>query len=170
MDYTKLWDSFESIAGGIFITISGIVILIEVLLRMIFNSTIIGSDEIACFMIIWSVFFTASIGIKTGNHVKIDIFLHLMPPKMRQVVEIAGSIAAALFCIYFTYSGFFLVAEAIQVGDKTVGTIRTPLWLPQLIMPVGGILMVFRLLGQIIRQIRSYPGDTEEVADVLQTV
>ena len=163
------WDSFESLIGGIFLTVSALIILLEVILRMVFHSTIVGSDEIACFVVIWSVFFTASIGVKTGVHVRIDLFLRLMPPKLRLIMEIIGTIATALFCLYFTYSGIYLVQEAIQVGDRTVGTIRTPLWLPQLIMPFGGMLLFFRIAGKAVQLIRTYSRDKKVIDEAHQS-
>jgi len=147
--FVQFWDSFESVIGGLFLTVSSLIIVVEVALRSLFRCSIIGSDEIACFAVIWSVFFTASIGLKQGIHVRIDIFLNLVPAGVRRFALIVGMAAVTFFSLYLTYSGIFLVREAIQIGDRTVGSLQIPLWLPQLIMPIGGFLLVLRSLAQL---------------------
>ncbi|HYI29597.1 MAG TPA: TRAP transporter small permease subunit [Bradyrhizobium sp.] len=36
-----------------------------------------------------------------------------------------------------------------MLGDSTLGTIRVPMWIPQLIMPIGSALMTLRTIERL---------------------
>ena len=164
------WDRFESFIGGIFLTVASMIIVVEVILRSFLGKSIMGSDELACFAIIWSVFFTASIGVKRDIHVRIDLFLHFLSPQIRRWTLAFGMVFVTLFSAYLAYSGFLLVHEAFIVGDYTVGLVRVPLWLPQFIMPLGGFLLFVRSLAETVRLIRLREGHFEGVVEVREAL
>lgn len=155
------WDNFEKMIGGLFITLASLIIVIEVFLRGLFETSIMGSDEIACFAVIWSVLFTTSLGIKKGIHVKIDLFYNLLPQGLQKYISIFNYFLIALFSVYLTYAGTLLVIESLQIGDKTIGALQIPMWIPQIIMPLGGLLIFFRSCGKVVRKIRDGIGGDE---------
>jgi C4-dicarboxylate transporter, DctQ subunit len=146
----KVWDRFESIIGGLFLTLSVSIVVIEIIGRNLFSVSMIGADEIASFAVIWSVFFTASIGVKKNIHVRIDVLFILLPPRAARLLDALGTTLSLAFTAYLTYSGWELVQESVMLGEMTMTMLRMPLWIPQSIIPVGGFLLSVRLLQRLV--------------------
>lgn len=145
----NIWDKVESAIGGLFLTVSVCIVVVEIIGRNFFSVSIIGADEIASFAVIWSVFFTASIGVKKNIHVRIDVLLMILPATAARLVDALGTLAALIFTGYLTYSGWALLQESIMLGEMTMTMLRMPLWIPQSIIPVGGFLLSVRLLQRL---------------------
>lgn len=146
----EVWDRFETIVGGLFLTLSVSIVVIEIFGRNLFSVSMIGADEIASFAVIWSVFFTASIGVKKNIHVRIDVLFLVLPNKAARLLDALGTALSLAFTSYLTYSGWALVQESLMLGEMTMTMLRLPLWIPQSIIPVGGFLLSIRLLQRLI--------------------
>lgn len=144
-----IWDKIESAVGGLFLTLSVCIVVIEIVGRNLFSYSMIGADEIASFAVIWSVFFTASIGVKKNIHVRIDVLLMVLPATAARLVDALGTLLALVFTTYLTYSGWTLLQESIMLGEMTMTMLRMPLWIPQSIIPVGGFLLSVRLVQRL---------------------
>jgi len=147
---SEVWDRFETIVGGLFLTLSVSIVVIEIFGRNLFSVSMIGADEIASFAVIWSVFFTASIGVKKNIHVRIDVLFLVLPNKAARLLDALGTALSLAFTSYLTYSGWALVQESLMLGEMTMTMLRLPLWIPQSIIPVGGFLLSIRLLQRLI--------------------
>lgn len=143
-------DVIEDNCGGIFITVAVFLITLQILLRVIFGSGISGLTEIATFCAIWSVFFVAGVGIKRNAHVRVDILVRIVPPKVALIIECIIAILTILVSLAFLVSGWLLVEESIAFGDSTLGTIRVPMWWAQAVMPIGGALMLIHSVRNFV--------------------
>lgn len=145
-----LWDKFEAQIGGLFLLVSVLLIFAIIVLRSVFSIGISGMYEIATFCMIFSVMLTASLGIKQNIHVRIDILSKVVPPSVAFALELVAMAIVLIVAAYLTYSGLLLVDESLLLGDSTLGVIRVPMWIPQLIMPVGGLLMTLRAIERLL--------------------
>lgn len=148
--FGEVWDRLETIIGGLFLTLSVMIVVIEIVGRNLLSVSMIGADEIASFAVIWSVFFTASIGVKRNIHVRIDVLFLILPAMAARLLDALGAAMSLVFTAYLTYSGWALVQESLMLGEMTMTMLRLPLWIPQSIIPVGGFLLSVRLLQRLI--------------------
>lgn len=145
----KVWDRLETLVGGLFLTLSVFIVVIEIVSRNLFAYSMVGADEIASFAVIWSVFFTASIGVKKNIHVRIDVLFYLLPRAVARWLDVLGTLISIFFTAYLTYSGWALVQESMMFGELTMTMLRLPIWIPQSILPIGGGLLTVRLLQRL---------------------
>jgi TRAP-type C4-dicarboxylate transport system permease small subunit len=145
----KVWDRLETLVGGLFLTLSVFIVVIEIVSRNLFAYSMVGADEIASFAVIWSVFFTASIGVKKNIHVRIDVLYFILPNAIARWIDALGTLISIFFTAYLTYSGWALVQESIMFGELTMTMLRLPIWIPQSILPIGGFLLSVRLLQRL---------------------
>lgn len=151
------WDTVELMIGGVFLTLSVMLIVAEIAGRNVFGVSMVGADEIASFAVIWSVFFTASIAVKRNLHIRIDIIFTVVPASVALWLDAFGTTLSFLFAAYLTYSGAFLAYESWFFGEMTMTMLRLPLWIPQLILPIGGFLLAVRLLQRLVYVLRISP-------------
>lgn len=151
----RAWDVIEMAIGGLFLTAAVVIVMTEVINRTFLMRSTMGAAEIASYAVIWSVLFTASIAVKNNAHVRIDILLNIVPQKAGRILDAIGVLFALAFTLYLTYSGWVLVEESRMLGEVSMTSLRTPLWIPQLIMPIGGFLLSVRLFQRFIMILRS---------------
>lgn len=157
LSLSRAWDKVELMIGGLFLTLSVVLIVTEIAGRNLFGFSMVGADEIASFAVIWSVFFTASIAVKRNMHVRIDIIFTVVPASLARWLDVFGTSLSFLFAAYLMYSGAFLAYESWFFGEMTMTMLRLPLWMPQLIMPIGGFLLAVRLLQRMVYLLRISP-------------
>jgi TRAP-type C4-dicarboxylate transport system permease small subunit len=160
------WDRAELFIGGLFLSVSVILVVTEIVGRRFFEVSMVGSDEIAAFAVIWSVFFTASLAVKRNLHVRIDVIFTLVPERLARYVDAVGTLLSLVFTGYLTWSGIALVRESIMLGEVTMTMLHLPLWMPHMIMPIGGFLLTVRLLQRLVWLLtaRTQPGDPTALA------
>jgi|AntAceMinimDraft_12_1070368.scaffolds.fasta_scaffold02955_9 TRAP-type C4-dicarboxylate transport system permease small subunit len=158
----RAWDKVEMAIGGLFLTLAVVIVVAEIVGRNLFAYSMIGADEIASFAVIWSVFFTASIGVKRNIHVRIDVLFYLLPPALARLLDALGTAVSLVFTGYLTYSGWALMQESLLFGELTMTMLRMPLWIPQAILPIGGFLLSVRLLQRLVFLLKNTP---EEASD-----
>ena len=161
----RLWDGFEEQVGGLFLFAAVLLIFAQIVLRAVFSIGISGMYELATFCSTFSVFLTASLGIKKNAHVRVDIVSRIVSPRGALVLEYLVQLTMLAVSLALLYAGYLLVEESLILGDHTTGTIQIPMWAPQLIMPIAGFLLTARTLQQIFVLIRTGRVVTADIDD-----
>ncbi|WP_459615816.1 TRAP transporter small permease [Bordetella sp. 2513F-2] len=146
----------EDMSGGFLLLASAGLVFLQIVLRML-GLSFSGLYEVAAFCVIWSVFLTAGVGIQRNIHVRVDVLLMVCPPVAAYVLRLAGGLLIVAACAMLCYSGYLLVEESITFGDRTLGAVSIPMWIPQLIMPLGGALMLVHAIAHLIEIFRAGP-------------
>ena len=144
---------FEGVLAGILLVIAVFLILSEIVLRTVFSYSLIGISGIASLLVIWSVFFGASYGIMRNLHVRVDLLQYALPEKIGAALDIVVTLICLCVSALLGYSGFLLIQESLMLGETTMGFIRIPVWLVQLVMPLAGGLFCLRLLQRLWLQV-----------------
>lgn len=146
----KLWDRMEEQVGGLFLLAAVLLVFGQIVLRAVFGIGISGIYELAAFCSTFSVFLTASLGVRRNTHIRVDLVSNLVPRKVAYALEVLVQILMLAVALCLSYSGYLLVEESLMLGDHTTGTIEVPMWVPQLIMPVAGMLITLRALQRLL--------------------
>src|ERR1700720_4248573 len=107
-------------------------------------------DELSVFLIVGAVFMSsASIQARRG-HVAIEAIVGLLPAGVNRVRQIMVDGASFLFCAFFAWKSWLLLAEAWTENFHSGSTWAPPLWIPYSLMTVGMTLLGLQLLMQIL--------------------
>ena len=107
-------------------------------------------DELSVFLIVGAVFMSsASIQARRG-HVAIEAIVGLLPAGVNHVRQIMVDTASFLFCAFFAWKSWLLLAEAWTENFHSGSTWAPPLWIPYSLMTVGMTLLGLQLLMQIL--------------------
>ncbi|WP_432449169.1 TRAP transporter small permease [Aliiroseovarius marinus] len=88
---------FEESAIALILGLMTMVTFTNVVLRKLFNSSLIWGQEVTLILFAWLVLFGVSYGVKITAHLGVDALTNIMPPKLQKVVAL---IAAAICIIY----------------------------------------------------------------------
>ena len=102
------------------------------------------AQELATYMFVWMAKFGAALGVRTGIHVGVDVFVKQLSPEARKPVIMFALACGALFTGIIGTLGAVYVYELD--GDQVSPELEWPSWMIYLCIPLGSYLMCFRFL------------------------
>lgn len=107
------------------------------------------ANETMVYALIWAVFLASSTLVGTDGHVRADLVLRLMPRGTRRGVEIFNTVVALIFTMALTYYGVLITWDGYMFDERSMTTLRFPMWIYFACVPAGGALMVLRYLRRL---------------------
>jgi len=154
MSVLGLWDRVEEQVGGLFLLVAVLLVFAQIVLRAGFGIGVSGIYEMAAFCSTFSVFLTASLGVKRNIHIRVDLISNLVARPVALALEMLVQALMLAVSLGLLYSGYLLIQESLMLGDSSTGTIEVPMWIPQLIMPIAGLLLTLRTLQRLFLLMR----------------
>lgn len=133
----------EELLLVLFLGVMVVMVLAQILLRNLYQSGILGGDELVRHLVLWIAFFGAGIAARSSSHVKIDVLTKFLPGSVRDYADITVNLFSCLICAT-------LVAASIQfIHFEYQGQIRSaflniPLWTMAIILPIGYAIIALR--------------------------
>ena len=111
------------------------------------------AQELATYMFVWMAKFGAALGVRTGIHVGVDVFVKQLTPATRKPVIVFALLCGALFTGVIGTLGAIYVYELdpAQVSQE----LAWPSWIIYLCIPLGSYLMCFRFLQVMWRFLKT---------------
>lgn len=106
--------------------------------------------EFTGYFLATATFLAAANALKAGTHIRVNLIIKRLGPKARHVTEVWCAGAGAVFTAYFTYWAGNLTIESWQFSDVSPGIIPVPIWIPQLSMVIGLLVLTIALIDECI--------------------
>lgn len=142
---------FGYISGG-FAFLMMFIIGYDVVMRHVFNNPTIWADEVSCYLLVGITFLGAAYTLNKDGHVRIETLVDRLRPKTRQRLELITDILSIVFLVVFTRQAYWLVKDSYVSIKISATLLRTPLYLPQLLLAVGLTWLSLELLAHILRR------------------
>ncbi|MCC3144971.1 TRAP transporter small permease [Halanaerobium sp. Z-7514] len=117
----KLIKNFEEYLSCFFISITVILVIINVIMRYIFNSGIFWTEEVATYSFVWSVFIGASAAYKKRLHIGIDLLTRIVPEKLKELSKMLINFFMVLINGYIAYLSIIFVRETVGRPTPVLG-------------------------------------------------
>ena len=111
------------------------------------------AQELATYMFVWMAKFGAALGVRTGIHVGVDVFVNRLSPEARKPVITFALACGALFTGVIGTLGAIYVYDLDP--DQVSPELEWPSWIIYLCIPLGSYLMCFRFLQVMWRFLRT---------------
>jgi len=144
----KVLDTLENVAMVIFMSIATVLTVIQVVYRYGFNSSIFWIEEAVIYSIICMSFVGASMGVRHGVHISVDVLNAIVPPAINRWLHIITAVLGIAFAGYLAYFGFQLYFNTLGRGQLTAA-LRLPMAWFYLPIGISGILLILRYLWVI---------------------
>lgn len=89
-----------------------------------------------------------------GGHVKIDLIYKRFPVRTRAILDIFTSILFYTLCLVLIWQGSIVAFESFVTKATTGAQLNPPMWIPQLLVPLGGLLIGLQGVVVLSRNIR----------------
>jgi C4-dicarboxylate transporter DctM subunit len=154
----RRWDSLEKWTAGVIMLFALCLSFYSVVARYVFHWSLDWSDEIAVYSVIWAIFFGVSSLIKTDEHVRVDILISRFSPKRQNILHFYHTLLGLAFIVVVAWGGYLLVQKAYATGITSESHLKFKMYLPYLVMPFGGLLLLFRMVERLVMLARSLKG------------
>ncbi len=138
-------DRFEKGAVTVLLGTMTIVVFLQVFFRFVLKGSLPWSEELARYVMVWAVFFGASMGAKTGAHIGVEAFVNFFPNNIRRSMIIVSAVFTQIFCA-FVFVLSLQVVVSISEMEQVSPAMEIPMYIPYIAVPVGAILMSVRFM------------------------
>mgnify|MGYP001194436552 CR=1 FL=1 len=130
-----------------------ILIIISVILRYIFHDPIVWSEELAKFILVWTVFLAASNSIRHWDNMRVTLILDRLSSKTLMIADTAIKLTAFGFISFL----FVLSLQAIpNVWHREMApALGISMVVPELGLIIGLGLMVLQFIGLFVNIIHT---------------
>jgi tripartite ATP-independent transporter DctM subunit len=139
---------FEVIAAALLAVMIGM-ILVNVASRYVLSMPIIWADEIASLSFLWLAMVGAALAIDRNDHLRLTIFLHLFPERLRAFVGTLALLLVAVFLVVMLRPAFEYAYEESYVTSPALGL---PMTYRAAALPFGMLLMAILATVQAVRE------------------
>ena len=109
-----------------------------------------GSDAYAGYCMAAAGFLALAHTLKRGEHIRVTLLLERLGAKGRHRLELTAHTVALCFSGAFAFFSTRLVYQSYTFNDISQGNDATPLWIPQIAMATGAIVLFIALLDELI--------------------
>lgn len=164
------WAFLERSAIVIALSLMGIVVFIQVVLRYIFDTGIPWAEELARYLMVWAGFLGGSLATRERRHIVVDIIPKIMREgSTPQILLIKFTyLITAGFCFFLFYIGYNFLSSQITIG-RVSQSMHIPIWIVQLVIPLSAFFMGLRFLALTFGKIETKSA-LDEVKELVQEV
>lgn len=174
--FFKRIDQLENICLVAMFAIMVAAIFLQIIMRFVFNNSLVWSEELGKFIFVWISWLGISIGERKNEHIKITLITDKLPPLGKKISEIAAyTVLLVILAVTFYYA---VTLVFFQIPVKYAGIKISTSW-GYLSLVLGCGFMLLRVAGVIVRDITaiikkdftsaSHPG-MEDKADITEDV
>lgn len=152
----RLIDS-TSYMGGILaavcLVILTTIVVIEVVMRYLFNAPTSWVGEISIYLCMAIGFLGLAYGLKTDSHFSITNITDRLTPKNRFRLKVFTDFVGFLYSCTFVYKGIEMAKFAYDMEDVSSGMLSVPLWIPWSLVPIGGLLLALQFINKLAEDV-----------------
>jgi TRAP-type C4-dicarboxylate transport system permease small subunit len=126
-----------------------VLVVYSVVMRYFLNQPAAWVDELVGYMLVACVMLAAADALLESEHLAVDLVTERLSARGKRLTLLAGLAAVALSALLLAIEGYDMVAFSRMVGLMSNGYMATPMWIPQLLIPIGAALMLLAALVAI---------------------
>jgi C4-dicarboxylate transporter DctQ subunit len=125
-------------------------IVYSVAMRYFINRPQAWIDEAVGYLLVASVMLAAGAALRDGEHICVDIVTEKLSPRGRHGIVLVGLVAVAVTAGLLVFEGYGTVEFSRMVGLRSNGYLALPLWIPQLLIPIGAAVLGLAAIAALI--------------------
>ncbi len=111
----KFLEDFELYIGSIFLSITVVIVIMNVFTRYFLKFTYHWAEEVAVGAFVWTIFLGLANAYKTNHLIGVEALVKLLPPKGKQVVEFLTALLMTILSALMFYFSYKYVAGSTKI-------------------------------------------------------
>lgn len=109
-----------------------------------------SADEFAGYAMLASAFLALASTFGRGEHIRVTLFIERLRGRARRLAELWCLGLGALLAGYLAWFSARLCFVSWEINDLSTGLIAIPLWIPQLGMALGAIVLCIAIVERLV--------------------
>lgn len=139
------------------LSVLSIVIIAQVLSRTFLGFSIVWSEELARYLLVWLTFIGASIALRNKELVGLDLLETKLSVRLNEVLKLVVHVLVLVFLAYTTYYGIEMATSSGVAGQQSP-TMKFSMTYVYLAIPTGTFLMLIHTVAAILEGFRKVGG------------
>ena len=86
----------------------------------------------------------------SGKHINVDLLTSKLSPQLNRSLKAICSLIGLVFSLVFLVTSTEMTLNSYELGLLSTSTLRVPLYLPQLAMPVGFFILSLQFVANLL--------------------
>ncbi len=166
----------SGLLAALFLFLIFLIIIVQVFLNIIdrLSGLLFGSAiglsipsyaDIAGYFLAATSFLGLGATFRRGELIRVSLILDRLPTALRPFVELWCCCLGALICLFASWHAVILAIEAYRFKELSSGIIAIPVWIPQLTLVLGLIVLSIALLDEFITQLGTFGNSSSKKAE-----
>ncbi|MBE2894893.1 TRAP transporter small permease [Spirabiliibacterium falconis] len=118
-----------------------------------FDISIAWFSELSRYMFVWAIYLGISYAIRDERHIRVTLFLDLLPYKLQQFLLMLADIVFMLYSIIVAYFGYLICIKSISLGQIAPAMEISVVFLYASVV-ISAVLCVLRLAPKIAKKVK----------------
>jgi TRAP-type C4-dicarboxylate transport system permease small subunit len=137
------------IVAGVLLVCSVMLNFANIVGRYFFHSPISWAEETMLFLMVGCVFLGSGPVAWSGRHIRMDVFVRLMPAKIRESLDLLSELVFLATAIVLVIFAWPTIRQLIAFDQRSLAA-DIPLAIPQAMIPIGLSIMAFLVAVRLI--------------------
>ena len=147
-----LYDSAAALAALFMVGLLVMVLLSIVSRQLQFH--VPGTDAYAGYFMAASGFLALAHTLKRGEHIRVTLVINALKGRWKRGLEVWALGAATLLALLFAFYSVRLSWQSYSFHDISTSSDATPLWIPQLAMALGTVILAIAFVDELVLELR----------------
>ena len=144
-----------AVLAAVFMVLIAAITLAQVAGRML-GLAVPDAGEIAGYAMAASIFLALAHTFHSGGHIRVNLLLTHVGPRLRRALEYWCLSFLAVVGGLFAVFSIKLVMDSYAFGDVSTGMMSVPLWIPQISMALGALLLEAAVIEEFVHVARGH--------------
>ena len=149
----KISDIFH-IIGSVLLALIFIAVVLDVIGRAGSFYTIRDVGELSGLAVICLTFLAVPLALRQGKQIRVDLVTGRLGAKGQLILRVIGNFVIIIWCGAMVYWGIDMVISSQSIGLLTFMW-RIPIWIVQIIVPVGMLFIIFETIFETVSFIKA---------------
>lgn len=106
------------------------------------------------YLLVAASFLALPYAMRRGTHVRVTLLVARFRGPARKIMDVTSCALGAAIALYGAWYAAELVHESWRFGDVSFGLVAVPLWIPQLPIPIGLLILAIALIDDMVAILR----------------
>jgi TRAP-type C4-dicarboxylate transport system permease small subunit len=152
----KLLDLLYNAAGYLaaFFMVGILLMVLASVVGRLIGFNLRGSDAYAGYCMAAASFLALAHTLKRNEHIRVKLVMERFGGRLRRPLEIWCHAAGTFFCAMLAFYSVRLAWQSHLFNDVSQGNDATPLWIPQIAMAAGAVVLLVAMVDDFVLVLR----------------
>lgn len=146
------------LAAGGCILVTALIVFYEIVMRAFFDAPTEWSIETSVYLVLIAGFLGLAITYADEKHIRVDILTSRLSPRRQLQLRLLTEAAVLVFASVLLIESWDMAITSYTLQKTSTSTLRVPLFLPELSLSLGSLLLVLQVARRLLLDLASLRG------------